>query len=81
MIYIAVFRALLDNYEIETGIAEKVTDNEIREGNEFLDAILDTEVFRILHRFLIDHNLAPSDRGSLKENLYRIWFQFYRRSK
>lgn len=38
---------LLDNYERSTGVAEKVTTDEIAENNAFLDAILDTAVMKV----------------------------------
>lgn len=33
---------LLDNYERDTGVAEKVTAEELGENNAFLNAIMDT---------------------------------------
>lgn len=38
---------LLDNYERSTGVAEKVTTDEIAENNAFLDAILNTAVMKV----------------------------------
>lgn len=38
---------LLDNYERSTGVAEKVTADEVTENNAFLDAILDTSVMKV----------------------------------
>lgn len=44
---------LLDNYERSTGVAEKVTTDEVTENNSFLDAILDTAVMKVgLHHRL-----------------------------
>lgn len=38
---------LLDNYETSTGVAERVTTEEVTENNSFLDAILDTAVMKV----------------------------------
>lgn len=38
---------LLDNYERSTGVAEKVTTDEVAENNAFLNAILDTQVMKV----------------------------------
>lgn len=38
---------LLDNYERSTGVAERVTAEEVTENNSFLDAILDTAVMKV----------------------------------
>ena len=38
------FVALLDNYESETGVAEEVTPEEVRENWRFIDAISSTKV-------------------------------------
>uniref|UniRef100_A0A673M9X0 Uridylate-specific endoribonuclease n=1 Tax=Sinocyclocheilus rhinocerous TaxID=307959 RepID=A0A673M9X0_9TELE len=37
---------LLDNYERSTGVAERVTAQEVTENNSFLDAILETAVMK-----------------------------------
>lgn len=41
------FMKLLDNYERSTGVAEKVTSEEVAENNAFLDAILETAVMKV----------------------------------
>ena len=45
------FIALLDNYESETGLEEVVTEKEHDENWAFLDAIMETNVMKIAHRF------------------------------
>lgn len=47
-------RALFDNYEADASINEHVTPNERREENEFLNAVLDTQVMRTAMKFLQD---------------------------
>lgn len=56
---------LLDNYERSTGVAEKVTADEVTENNSFLDAILETEVMKVE----IHHHL-----DSLNNTNYTVYF-------
>lgn len=61
--------ALLDNYEMSTGVAEKVTNEELEENERFLDAILKTEVIKVLlqRKFMC--------MGYFLYAIYRPWFQ------
>ncbi|NXR59834.1 ENDOU endoribonuclease, partial [Rhadina sibilatrix] len=77
----ATFISLLDNYEASTGIPEVVTPEEIIENNCFLDAILETEVMRLAHDYLLKKNLAKPNLADFKRQLYNIWFQLYARKK
>lgn len=43
------YKALLDNYEWQTGVMERVTGEEKREMDEFLDAIMETRPMRLAH--------------------------------
>lgn len=43
----AGFVRLLDNYEKSSGVAERVTAEELVEINLFLDAVLETEVMKV----------------------------------
>lgn len=43
----AGFTKLLDNYERSSGVAERVTAEELTEINLFLDAVLQTEVMKV----------------------------------
>lgn len=45
--FFAAFTKLLDNYEVATGTAERVTPEEVTENNQFLDAIMETEVMKV----------------------------------
>lgn len=47
LVFCAAFMKLLDNYEMATGTAERVTPEEVTENNQFLDAILETEVMKV----------------------------------
>ncbi|PFX18344.1 Poly(U)-specific endoribonuclease-B [Stylophora pistillata] len=75
------FIALLDNYESEGGQGEVVTEHEIKENQCFIDAIMETKPMKIAHEFLASKNLMPKDRGQFKRQLYKIWFQLFRRTK
>lgn len=47
------FIMLLDNYEAEVMVPETVFEEELEEIDIFLNAILDTPVFTVVHEFLI----------------------------
>ncbi|XP_010218168.1 PREDICTED: poly(U)-specific endoribonuclease-B-like, partial [Tinamus guttatus] len=77
----ATFISLLDNYETSTGVAEVVTPEEIAENNHFLDAILETEVMKLAHQYLVKKNVAEANLTDFKSQLYDIWFQLYARKE
>ncbi len=52
------FRKLLDNYERSTGVAERVTAEEVTENNSFLDAVLETAVMKVWIHPLITQVLS-----------------------
>ncbi len=74
------FVKLFDNYSAETGIDEDVTDEEIREERQFINACMNTRLMREAHRFLVDEGKAPEDVNEFKDFLIDIWFDFYSRS-
>ncbi|XP_078075685.1 uridylate-specific endoribonuclease C isoform X1 [Mustelus asterias] len=75
----AAFTALLDNYEMSTGIAEVVTPEERAENSRFLDVILETKVMQITHQYLTSKSLTSANPQEFKQHLYDIWFQLYSR--
>ncbi|XP_045160640.1 poly(U)-specific endoribonuclease-B-like [Mercenaria mercenaria] len=75
------FRALLNNYEMQCGEAEVVTREEIMENREFINAIMETEVMKECHRYLIKEGKAPEDVGKFKCQVYNLWFMLIRRTK
>lgn len=75
----AAFTALLDNYEMSTGIAEVVTPEEMAENFHFLDVILETKVMQLAHQYLVSKNLTSADARGFRQHLYDIWFQLYSR--
>ncbi|XP_040898395.1 poly(U)-specific endoribonuclease-C-like isoform X2 [Toxotes jaculatrix] len=75
------FMKLLDNYERSTGVTERVTTEEQTETNLFLDAILQTEVMKRAHRYLVSKGQSSSDLRLFKSQLHLIWFQLYHRQR
>ncbi len=72
---------MLDNYESETGKREVVTQEEVKENQNFIDAIWETEPMQIAHKYLANKGLMPHDRGQFKRALYDLWFKLYRRTR
>ncbi|MEE6477501.1 hypothetical protein FKM82_011539 [Ascaphus truei] len=64
---------------MSTGVAEVVTPEEIAENNHFLDVILETEVMKLTHKYLVSKNQSKSNIKDFKSQLYGIWFQLYTR--
>ncbi|XP_062990386.1 poly(U)-specific endoribonuclease-like [Elgaria multicarinata webbii] len=75
----SAFISLLDNYETSTGTAELVTPEEITENNRFLDAVLETEVMKLTHQYLVKKKWTKPDLKDFKSQLYAIWFHLYSR--
>ncbi|XP_051916975.1 uridylate-specific endoribonuclease C [Hippocampus zosterae] len=78
-----IFRLLrlLDNYERSTGVAERVTTEEKVETSRFLDAILETEVMKRTHRYLVSKGQSSSNLRDFKSQLRLIWFHLYHRQR
>ncbi|XP_061533508.1 uridylate-specific endoribonuclease C [Phycodurus eques] len=78
-----IFRLLklLDNYERSTGVAERVTAEEQTETNLFLDAVLETEVMKHAHRYLVRKGQSSSNLRHFKSQLHLIWFHLYHRQR
>ncbi|CAJ1056962.1 poly(U)-specific endoribonuclease-C [Xyrichtys novacula] len=72
---------LLDNYERSTGVAERVTAEERTEINLFLDAVLETEVMKRAHRYLVSKGQSSSNLRTFRSQLHLIWFQLYHRQR
>lgn len=75
------FTNLLDNYERSTGVTERVTTEELTEISLFLDAVLETEVMKRAHRYLVSKGKSSSNLRAFKSQLNLIWFQLYRRQR
>ncbi|KAJ3581986.1 hypothetical protein NHX12_016014 [Muraenolepis orangiensis] len=77
----AHFINLLDNYETSTGVWERVTSEERMENHLFLDAILETDVMKHAHEYLVREGRSSSDPERFKRQLYDIWFRLYHRGR
>lgn len=75
------FLDLLDNYEKSTGVTESVTAEELAENYRFLDAILQTEVMKRAHKYLVSKGKSSTDLRLFKNQLYGIWFRLYHRDR
>lgn len=78
---ISRFMKLLDNYERSTGVTERVTAEELTETNLFLDAVLETEVMKRAHKYLVSKRQSSSDLQQFKSQLQLIWFHLYHRQR
>ncbi|KAI3374765.1 hypothetical protein L3Q82_021322 [Scortum barcoo] len=77
----AYFINLLDNYEASTGVSETVTPEELKENRLFIDSIMETDVMKCAHNYLVRKRQSPSDPGQFKKQLYDIWFRLYHRDR
>ncbi|XP_037642228.1 poly(U)-specific endoribonuclease-C [Sebastes umbrosus] len=75
------FINLLDNYEVSTGVSERVTSEEIQENRLFIDSMMETDVMKCAHKYLVRKRQSPSDPGYFKRRLYDIWFRLYHRDR
>ncbi|XP_072241698.1 uridylate-specific endoribonuclease C [Leuresthes tenuis] len=72
---------LLDNYERSTGVTERVTPEELAEMNLFLDAVLETQVMKRAHQYLVSKGQSSSAVRQFKNQLNLIWFHLYHRQR
>ncbi|XP_021945616.1 poly(U)-specific endoribonuclease homolog isoform X2 [Folsomia candida] len=78
---------LHNNYVFLTGQPEVVTNDEVREETEFLDAIMTTPAMKKAEKFLLDKRLIVSGRRSgggqnnaaVRDAVQQIWFGLYSR--
>lgn len=77
----AHFINLLDNYEMSTGVSETVTSEELQENRLFIDAIVETELMKCAHNYLVKKGQSPADPRQFKKQLYEIWFRLYHRDR
>ncbi|XP_044730042.1 poly(U)-specific endoribonuclease homolog [Chrysoperla carnea] len=73
------FRALLDNYIMDSAVTEEVTPLERKEENDFLDTIISTPVMQHARQLLMSKGLIKADPNDFKDNLKRLWFTLYSR--
>uniref|UniRef100_A0AAV2JW68 Uridylate-specific endoribonuclease n=2 Tax=Knipowitschia caucasica TaxID=637954 RepID=A0AAV2JW68_KNICA len=77
----AHFIKLLDNYEMSTGVGETVTHEELAENRRFIDAIVETDVMKRAHNYLVRKGQSSSNTMDFKKQLYNIWFRLYHRER
>ncbi|CAL8346684.1 unnamed protein product [Merluccius merluccius] len=77
----AHFINLLDNYETSTGVGETVTSEERMENHLFLDAILETDVMKHAHQYLVREGRSSSDPMRFRGQIHDIWFRLYHRDR
>ncbi|XP_020482664.1 uridylate-specific endoribonuclease C [Labrus bergylta] len=77
----AHFVNLLDNYEVSTGVSETVTSEELQENRLFIDSMMETEVMKCAHEYLVGKRQSPSNPAQFKKQLYNIWFRLYHRDR
>ncbi|KAG7526441.1 poly(U)-specific endoribonuclease-C-like [Solea senegalensis] len=77
----AHFIKLLDNYEMSTGVSERVTSEELQETKLFINAIMETDVMKCAHKYLVRKGQSPAERSHFKRQLYDIWFRLYHRDR
>ncbi|XP_047239231.1 uridylate-specific endoribonuclease C [Girardinichthys multiradiatus] len=75
------FMKLLDNYERSTGITERVTPEELTEINLFLDVVLETQIMKRAHQYLVSKGKSSFDSRQFKNQLNLIWFHLYHRQR
>uniref|UniRef100_A0A914WLP4 Endoribonuclease n=2 Tax=Plectus sambesii TaxID=2011161 RepID=A0A914WLP4_9BILA len=76
------FIALTDNYDKYTGNAEDETNAEKNEITSFLDAVLESTIWRKLYEFLHDKNHPyASDTATFRKWIAQLWFVRYSRAK
>ncbi|GAB1600207.1 poly(U)-specific endoribonuclease-B-like [Argonauta hians] len=77
----AAFRALLDNYEMQLGEPETYTIEEKQETVHFIDTIMETDVMKETHNFLVDKGCMSDDINEFKRKILSLWFKLVRRTK
>ena len=77
------FIALLDNYDPECGNAESLTSAERQEITSFLNVIMQTAPMQFCHKFCRAQkpDEVPESLSGFKSLLFKIWFEFYNRSR
>ncbi|CAH8827062.1 unnamed protein product [Trichobilharzia szidati] len=75
----AKFIALLDNYCPQVGITENVTEEEIKEEDEFIEEIMKTKIMKMTYEYLLEKQKISGDMDSFKELFKNLWFKKYTR--
>eukprot|EP00192_Tetraselmis_astigmatica_P014149 CAMPEP_0117654760 /NCGR_PEP_ID=MMETSP0804-20121206/3918_1 /TAXON_ID=1074897 /ORGANISM="Tetraselmis astigmatica, Strain CCMP880" /LENGTH=310 /DNA_ID=CAMNT_0005461067 /DNA_START=310 /DNA_END=1242 /DNA_ORIENTATION=- len=75
------FMRLLDNYNASTEHEDRLSKSEVRESYEFLDEIMDEDVMKYVHKYLIKVGKAPTSESAFIKQLFKIWFYSYGRGE
>ena len=73
------FRALLDNYSCQTGIAEVVTTQEVSEEKDFLDACFETPIWQYVYRYVVKKKKFKGSIVRFQQYIHDLWFGLYKR--
>uniref|UniRef100_A0A1A9WT30 EndoU domain-containing protein n=1 Tax=Glossina brevipalpis TaxID=37001 RepID=A0A1A9WT30_9MUSC len=76
---IATMRLLFNNYEMDTMVNEHVTPNERKEENDFVDAVMSTNVMRQAMLFLQNKGIVTPDPKTHRDLVKELWFTQYSR--
>ncbi|CAG0923655.1 unnamed protein product [Notodromas monacha] len=79
---ISALKTLYDNYEPLVTRPETLTEGEKTEENNFLNAVLNTEVMREAKRFLTSNRLVSvANDAAFRQLLHKLWFGLYSRHR
>ncbi|XP_058025231.1 uridylate-specific endoribonuclease isoform X1 [Ahaetulla prasina] len=76
----ASFIKLLDNYNAHVGMVEKFTKEQMKEQDNFLQEIMNTEVMKELYTFLYRKNRYDTE-AEFVDDLKKMWFGLYSRGE
>ena len=71
------FYALLDNYERKDNIAEKVTDQQKSEMDDFMRRLMKTPHMQYIHKVLVSWGKADPKYSKFSARVFELWFTCY----
>eukprot|EP00943_MAST-04B_sp_MAST-4B-sp1_P006889 g6889.t1 len=72
---------LLDNYCLQTGVTERVTNEERSEERKFIEAIFQKDCMKYVFNYCKQKNVISGDLSKFKQFVHDLWFKLYRRDK
>ncbi|KAH8307538.1 hypothetical protein KR044_000765 [Drosophila immigrans] len=72
---------LFNNYEIDVGVPDQITEEHQHEQLEFLRAVMNTRVMKLSMRFLVKKNKVSGEYEDQLKLLQDLWFTPYSRGK
>ncbi|KRZ71893.1 Poly(U)-specific endoribonuclease -like protein, partial [Trichinella papuae] len=77
---VAAFVELFEHFIPETGKKEIISEGKSKTINNFIDAVVESNVMKMLMQFLRNKNVSEaSSENDFKKYLQTIWFQMYSR--